>query len=1033
MSVFNENSRVKIPALLHFTRLGYAYLSLKHAVWDERHNIFPDIFLPSLARINPGTDAADLRRLLDDIHLDLQNDDLGKAFHKRLTARSGLRMIDFDDLANNSWHVVTELPFANGEDEFRPDITLLVNGMPLAFVEVKKPLNSGGVLEERKRMDRRHGNRKFRHFFNLVQLMAFSNNMEYDDTEPEPLRGAFYAASTYGEAQFNHFREERSAELAAGIGELDEGVENLILADTNLVAIKGTPEYERNKSPDSPTHRLCTSLFSRQRFAFALRYAFAWLAAETGVEKHVMRYSQLFATRAIADALAAGARKGIVWHTQGSGKTALAYYNVRHLTDWFQQRKQIARFYFIVDRIDLLEQAETEFRLRGLAVNVIASRDAFVRDMKKAVAIDNDRGEPEITVVNIQKFKDDPEVIATQDYAVNIQRVYFLDEVHRSYNPKGSFLANLEQSDRSAIKIGLTGTPLIGDLQSKALFGNYIHKYYYNASIADGYTLRLIREEIATRYRMQLQEVLQSVQVQQGGIEKQALYAHPRFCAAMLDYILDDFTQSRVTFGDDSIGGMVICDSADQARELHRQFRERMAAAPNVVAEASNDDEYLQQRVAEPCPGYAKALNAALILHDEGDRESRKAVIEQFKRPKPDKAPIDLLFVFNMLLTGFDAPRLKKLYMGRVIKDHNLLQALTRVNRRYRRFRYGYVVDFADIQREFDKANKNYYDELTEELGDEMEHYSNLFKTEAEIRADIEAIKEALFDYALDDAELFSQQVARIEDRDKLRAIVKALAIARELHNLIRLTGQDELRHLLDFDKLRQLHIETQHALDALNLKHQIETTSDTSALLNQALEDIVFRFEKIGEAELKLADELKDILRRTREGLVGTLDPQDPKWLALKEELERLFKAKKLSEVTQNEMQANIATLKDLEGRVRALNNDNINLTARYGGDAKLMRVHKRLFESHRLGDSQTRLHAALSGIKHDMDDAVLGNRELLGNPAFFERSVMPIVMRRFRDSPPEPDAETRQLIQRLLVNEYLGESQGRLPFDRG
>ena len=62
-------------------------------------------------------------------------------------------MIDFDDLANNSWHVVTELPFVNGEDEFRPDITLLINGMPLAFVEVKKPLNSGGVLEERKRMD----------------------------------------------------------------------------------------------------------------------------------------------------------------------------------------------------------------------------------------------------------------------------------------------------------------------------------------------------------------------------------------------------------------------------------------------------------------------------------------------------------------------------------------------------------------------------------------------------------------------------------------------------------------------------------------------------------------------------------------------------------------------------------------------------------------------------------------------------------------------------------------------------------------
>ena len=95
---------------------------------------------------------------------------------------------------------------------------------------------------------------------------------------------------------------------------------------------------------------------------------------------------------------------------------------------------------------------------------------------------DNNAGTPEITVVNIQRFKDDPTITATKDYALGIQRVYFLDEVHRSYNPKGSFLANLEQSDRNAIKIGLTGTPLIGEtLQSRALFGDYIHRSYYKA------------------------------------------------------------------------------------------------------------------------------------------------------------------------------------------------------------------------------------------------------------------------------------------------------------------------------------------------------------------------------------------------------------------------------------------------------------------------------------------------------------------------------------------------------------------------
>lgn len=1029
MSVFNEDSRVKIPALLHLSRLGYEYLSLKDAEWDPSCNIFPTIFRSSISRINPDLDPAGAQRLLDEIKLELQNDDLGKAFHKRLTARSGARLIDFDNLDNNSFHVVTELPHENGDDNFRPDITLLINGMPLAMIEVKKRMNPGGILEERRRMDRRHANRKFRHFFNLTQLMVFSNNMEYDDAAAEPIQGAFYATSTYGEAQFNYFREERAASLVGNSGTLDEEVENLILTDTNLVSIKGTAEFERNKSADTPTNRLLTSLFSRERLAFILQYAFAYLDTEEGIQKHVMRYPQLFATLAIADRLASGVRKGIIWHTQGSGKTALAYYNVGFLTDWFQHQGQVTRFYFIVDRLDLLRQARDEFRMRGLTVHVIDSREAFARDIKTNVAARNDRGAPEITVVNIQKFKDDPDVAAAQDYNLNVQRVYFLDEVHRSYNPRGSFLANLEQSDRNAIKIGLTGTPLIGEqLQSRALFGDYIHKYYYNASIADGYTLRLIREEIATRYKLQLQQALENIQVQQGGIERRALYAHPRFVGPMLEYILDDFLQARIIHGDDSIGGMVICDSAEQAREMHRQFQRFMTPdTGHTVAEPANDGEYRLPRVAEDRPHYAQhPLTAALILHDEGDTQSRDEQVKAYKR-----GGIDLLFVYNMLLTGFDAPRLKKLYFGRVIKDHNLLQALTRVNRRYRKFRYGYVVDFADIQAEFDKANRNYYDELSAELGDEMQHYSNLFKSADEIRADIEAIREALFDYALDDAELFSQQVGAIEDRQALLAIVKALATARELYNLIRLGEQDELNGLLDFDKLRVLHIEAQNALAALNLKQQLEQAHDTSGLLNQALEDVIFRFEKIGEAELKLADELKDILRRTRETLGSTQDPTDPKWIALKQELERLFKAKKLSEVGQAEMQANIGALREIEKKARALNNDNANLQARYGGDAKLMRVHKRLLESRRLGDSQIRLRAVLAGIKHEVDDAVLGNHALLGNPAFFERQMMPIVIRNFRDtSPPEPDADTRRLIQQLLVNEYLNESQGHLPF---
>ena len=127
-------------------------------------------------------------------------------------------------------------------------------------------------------------------------------------------------------------------------------------------------------------------------------------------------------------------------------------------------------------------------------MKMVNSRTEFIQDIKKASAILNSSGVQEITVVNIQKFSDESMVLESFDYDLNIQRVYFIDEAHRSYNPKGNYLVNLLRSDKDAVKIALTGTPLLGEVakeyDSKALFGDYIHKYYYNRSIADGYTLR---------------------------------------------------------------------------------------------------------------------------------------------------------------------------------------------------------------------------------------------------------------------------------------------------------------------------------------------------------------------------------------------------------------------------------------------------------------------------------------------------------------------------------------------------------------
>lgn len=1022
---FNEDSRVKIPTILHLTRLGYTYLSLKGQTWDESNNIFTDIFKESIRKINAdlALSAGDINRLLYDVTLTLENEDLGNAFYQRLVDQSGVRLIDFENFDRNTFHVVTELTCKKDDEEFRPDITLLINGLPLVFLEVKKPNNKKGIQDELHRITRRSQNKKFRNFINITQLMIFSNNMKYHEESLQQLEGAFYATSSYGKPILNYFREDPDFNFRPILAEENDDVEDYVLKDTNYVGIKNSAEFITNKNPGAPTNEICTSLLHRERLAFILRYGLVYVKTQQGLEKHVMRYPQLFATKAIEAKLHEGIRKGIIWHTQGSGKTALAFYNVRFLTDYFQKKHIIPKFYFIVDRLDLLIQAGKEFKSRGLVVHEVNSKEEFVRDIKTTTVLHNSSGKPEITVVNIQKFQDDPDVARNRDYNVDIQRVYFLDEVHRSYNPKGSFLANLNESDPNAIKIGLTGTPLLGsDYNSRSLFGNYIHKYYYNMSIADGYTLRLIREEIETKYKLSMQKILEEIDILKGEGDRKVVYAHTRFVEPMLEYIINDFERARITIDDATIGAMVICDSSEQAEKLYAIFQERYAEQP--------EEPVVLREAAEPQVTYTKkkrskyqVTTASLILHDVGTKTDRERFIDDFKEGKTD-----ILFVYNMLLTGFDAPRLKKLYLGRVIRKHNLLQALTRVNRTYKNFRYGYVVDFADIEEEFRRTNQDYFNELQSELGDELEHYSNLFKTLEEIDREVAEISEVLFHFDTENAEIFSQQISEISDRSEMLRITKVLNNARNLYNLIRLSGKYDLLDKLDFQKLTQLSRLANSRLTMINDREMLEADSEATNLLNVALEDVIFAFTKVKEEEMVLADQLRDVLRRTRESLARNFDPKDPVFISLKEELERLFKKKNLSEVTKEDMEKNIKALNDIYHRHKEVDRRNQLLRAKYQNDEKYARIHKRLMEKDPLTTSELKLYEVLSSLKAEVDEQILQNSKMLENESFVERMILRIVVDQIKNKHQLPlDPEKSKRINNLIVKEYMNEFMGR------
>ncbi|RPF41931.1 type I restriction enzyme R subunit [Hydrogenoanaerobacterium saccharovorans] len=1004
----NEDTRVKIPALVHFTRLGYQYISLKKGehIIDEDTNIFVDVLCSAINRINnTELTVADTTKIVNELKIQLAGDDLGKAFYNiLLKGHNGLKLIDFDTAngVENTYQIVTEFTCKNGSDEFRPDITVLINGLTLGFIEVKKPNNKDGIQAEYHRMRIRVKNKKFRRFINMMQLMVFSNNSEYDDTEVIPLEGAFYATTSYEKLFFSHFREEDES-IFERIKTIDTEKEIEILKDNNYVSIKTTAEYKTNLSPTSPTNRILTSLFSKNRLMMILKYAIAYVERTndngvTSLEKHIMRYPQLFATKAIEKKLNSGVKNGIIWHTQGSGKTALAYYNVRYLKDYYQKQSIIAKFYFVVDRLDLATQAADEFRSRGLLVEEISSKEDFVKNMGTVTAGHN-TGKDAITVVNIQKFSADS-VAQKSDYNVNVQRVYFMDEAHRSYNPIGSFLSNLINSDRNAVMIALTGTPLIGTIydkegkpiggktyDSKAIFGNYIHKYYYNQSIADGYTLKLIREGISTTYRQKLQSALDEIETIKGSLPRKDLYAHPKYVKALVEYIVSDFEKSRLAMGDETIGGMIVCDSSEQAQEVYKEMQKTI-------------------------------FSSALILCDEDDQEIRKDKRNSFK-----KGGIDFLIVFNMLLTGFDAPRLKKLYLGRVIRNHSLLQALTRVNRPYKKHHHGYVVDFADIRAEFDKTNKAYFDELQNELGDAFKQYDSIFKTPEEIESDLKLIAEKLFSFDTQNAEIFSQQVSQIDDKAELLELRHALELYKELFNIAKLFGYNELADKFDLNKISSLYTEVVNRINIINTKKALENADDMTAILNLAMEEIDFNFKKVSEHELVIADSYRDILVRTQKEMQRSLDPKDPEYVTLLEELQRLLKKKNIEELTADEMKTQMQELERIRKAAEKRNQADARLAHKYEDDSKFMRTHKRIAEAPPPIASDLVLHDVLINLKHQIDDSLISNEHVIDNEAYFMQSLFPFIKQELTSKKIRPTVNQIKFVGQCIANEYITE----------
>ena len=932
--VFNEDTRVKIPATIQFLRLGYDYQSIKNVDVDFNTKIFRNRFKTSLEKINKRKFSDDeITSILSDIDNVIKNNDLGKEFYNWLiNPIDKVKLIDFDNIENNDFAVVDELPFSieegTEEGSFRPDINILINGMPLGFLEVKKPNNEGGIQREFDRMiKKRLLKKEYRKYFNLIQFVSFSNNMEYeeDDDAEDVKAGSFYTTPNGTNTSFSFFREDDENYITHYKYKNIEMTQiKEVMKDCGYNPSEtDTPEFAENLKVDTPCNSFVTSVFDKERFLYFIQYGIMFIKGAIP-QKHIMRYPQFFATRKIIERLEGGGKGGIIWHTQGSGKTGLAAFSNRVIRDYYAKKNINTRMFFIVDRLDLLTQASTEFRNRGLHVTNCKDKKELAKELNKPLSTNMDsKSIGEICVVNIQKIMEDnkmPE--AKNDYNANIQRIFFIDEAHRSYSIKGDFYKNLMTCDLDGVFIALTGTPLLSKKERSNLkFGDYIHKYFYDKSIADGYTLRIKKENIDTVARA---EIKNNLNIEDNRLNDKDVFESDAYIEALGNFIEKDFVNFRLENTDDSIGGMIVCRSNPQARKVHEWFEKN------------------------------SKLKTGLVISDQDDPTQSKINKNNQLEFRETSSP-DLLVVNFMLTTGYDVKRLKKMYLLRGPHAQSLLQTISRVNRPYKSpngkiYKYGYIVDFVDIEEEYDRTIEAYIKELEADLNENGENegsLSGLVVDKEDIYKRYKGYKKNLEDMIdTSNLERFSRQVTNFT-KEALLKIRRLLNGIRECKTEFILSRAMDYANKIDSEELKKQIRLVQERIDFINLHNNPVKMMDV--MNNDDVVEIIYQFikTKITIMDLgQLSEDNPKIQRFTKlvtsvqNEIKNNKNKNDIKVVKLDELLKEIFNKLSISDLSNIDDLSD--ELEEILQEMMNINKENDRLSKSYGGNYAFVKTYQ-------------------------------------------------------------------------------------------
>lgn len=967
-----ENVRVKIPALIQFKKIGYDIISSQRNKHNET-KIYIDIFKESIERINNKSfSIEEINSLLIEITNLANRNDNGKELYRRLVmpTTEECRIFDFDNIDNNNFSASPEVVFtpqSNYISDFRVDIVPYINGYPISMFEVKPPDNNGGLQEERTRFAQRMSIEDYKKYFNLIPLLIISNNMEYEDAENNDgvieNCGTFYATPNGKNTLFSPYRIKKSEDGLISLSTEDKlNILRLCMPNaTNLEHIVQTPEFEFNTENTRPTNKFITAFFNKENIMYLLKYGFLFEQNELGFNRVCMRYPQITASKNSIYHINNGEKKGIIWHTQGSGKTNCAAFMIRPLKDNFATQNKVMRPYFVVDRLDLLIQASNEFQKLGFSVTECKNKEELKREINRPIGFQQGNTIGEIVVVNIQKFE--PNIfIPDNDYNIDSQPVVFIDEAHRSYQEGKKYFTSLMSADRNSIFIGLTATPVLNEKNKTTnKFGNYWDTYSNAESIADGYTLKLKREVVKNFANAELQEL---ISVHKGEINTKTILESNAYIESVCGFIVPDFETFREIHNDNSTGAMITCYTNLQARLIGSYLQEKYPHLKvGVVLSPDKNDRYDSYNQAE--------LNRQhQIAFKQGD--------------------LDIVVVHYMLTTGYNAPRLKRLYVLRSPKDHSLLQLIARPNRPYTspngvKYEYGYIIDFMNFEESINKTIDDYKREL--------ENYTNNQESYESVIVDVEFIKNRyreclerlIAQSTIGNFEIFRNELDRrdneekTEHRARLYLLRKLLREIDSCYNEL-LVCNDEYFSAINIERFRILLNLVDKKIKFLNIAER--PTQEINLLNDNSLVNIVYEFVKTHTTTIDFVNATAedDVITNTIREIFAELEfeikhnqnKDDEEFLQIDQALSEIFE--NMSIVCNLSLIPNFESqLQEILTKIKKINAENERLAQNFGGNfayVKTIQFFTKEYIKHLEKIRETLTREEKENIKRDIEE---------------------------------------------------------------